>query len=463
MNSPQNNLQGDIMSNENAYYRRRSLFGPLLLVGIGVLFLLRNIGIIPHLGWWFSRYWPVILILLGVSRLVEQLWARQKGYPAPGIGGGGVFLLILLIIVGMGASATRNVDWSGWSNDVNIDNDDFFRWFGSRYEFNSNFAQTIEPGKTVKIVVSRGDVTVSPSNDDQTHVVIHKVLSGDSESEAKTRNDETNPRFQQQGNLWLLDLTGDKYSRGRFNLDVQVPKNFPLSLVSNRGDIHVSERGGNVDLECDRGNASAENIKGDANLQVRHGNITVKNVEGDVTVHGSMLRTNISDVTGLLSLNGDYWNTTELARIGKQVTFRSDRTDMQFGKLEGDLTMEPGNLRASALVGPFRLRTSSKNVQLDQLNGDVQIEDRNAPVELHLKAPLGRVDVDNHRGQIIVDVPRDSAFQVDAESNNGNIQSDFDLDINNSRRDAIARGTVGKGGPQFRLRTERGTIHIRKD
>ena len=59
MNSPQNNLQGDIMSNENAYYRRRSLFGPLLLVGIGVLFLLRNIGIIPHLGWWFSRYWPL--------------------------------------------------------------------------------------------------------------------------------------------------------------------------------------------------------------------------------------------------------------------------------------------------------------------------------------------------------------------------------------------------------------------
>src|SRR5947209_409816 len=186
------------MSNGTPYFRRRSLFGPLLLVIIGVLLLLFNIGVIPIWWLWFSRYWPVILILLGVSRLVEQLWARQKGYPAPIIGGGGIFLLILLFSFGMVASATRNVDWSGWSNDVNIDNDDFFRWFGSRYEFNSDFTQTIEPGKTVKIVVSRGDLTVSPSNDDQTRVVIHKVLSGDSESEAKTRNDETNPRFQQQ-------------------------------------------------------------------------------------------------------------------------------------------------------------------------------------------------------------------------------------------------------------------------
>ena len=125
--------------------------------------------------------------------------------------------------------------------------------------------------------------------------------------------------------------------------------------------------------------------------------------------------------------------------------------------------MESGNLRASSLAGPFRLRTSSKNVEIEKLDGDVQIEDRNAPVELHLKAPLGKVDIDNHRGQIIIDVPADSGFQVDAESNYGNIQSDFDLDINNNRRDATARGSVGKGGPQFRLRTERGTIQIRKD
>jgi DUF4097 and DUF4098 domain-containing protein YvlB len=261
----------------------------------------------------------------------------------------------------------------------------------------------------------------------------------------------------------MMDLTGDKFSHGRFNLDVQIPKNFQISLVTSRGDIHVSDRGGNVNLESGRGSVFAENIKGNTTVQLRRGNLTVKNVDGDVTVGGSVLDTEISDVTGALALNGDYWSGFQLARIAKQVSFKSDRTDMQFAKLQGDLTMERGSLRASSLAGPFRLRTSSKNVELEKLDGDVQIEDSNAPVELHLNAPLGKVDVDNRRGQIIVDVPANSGFQVDAESNNGNIQSDFDLDINNNRRDATARGTVGKGGPQIRLRTERGTIQIRKD
>jgi DUF4097 and DUF4098 domain-containing protein YvlB len=365
----------------------------------------------------------------------------------------------------MGASAARNVNWSKLDEGVDFNDDDFFNWFGNRYEFTNSFAQTIEPGKPVKILLTRGNLNVTPSTDDQTHVTVHKSLFGDSESEAKSRNDATNPKFEQRGDFWLLDLTGDKFTHGRFNVDVQVPKNFPISLFTSRGDIQVSDRGSQVDLESGRGSVSAENIKGNASLKVRRGNVTVKHVDGDVTLSGSVLRTDISDVTGLVALNGDYWNTTELARIGKQVSFKSDRTDMQFSKLDGDLSMESGNLRASSLTGPFRLRTSSKNVELEDLNGDVQIEDRNAPVELHLKAPLGKVDVDNQRGKIIVDVPADAGFQVEAESNYGNIQSDFDLNITSDRRnrDVIARGTVGKGGPQIHLHTDRGEIHIRKD
>src|SRR5438045_1764301 len=267
----------------------------------------------------------------------------------------------------MGASAARNVNWSELEGDVNINDDDLFGWFSSRYEFTNNFSQTIEPGKPVKITVARGDISVTPSSDDQTHVIVHKALSGDSESEAKSRNDATNPKFEQRGNIWLLDLTGDQFTRGRFNLDVQVPKNFPVSLFTTRGDIHVSDRSGNIDLESKRGSIFAENIQGNATLQLRRGNVTVKHVDGDVSVGGSVYRTEIADVTGALALNGDYWNGFQLSRIAKQVSFKSERTDMQFGRLAGELSMDSGNLRASSLAGPFRLRTSSKNVEFEKL------------------------------------------------------------------------------------------------
>jgi hypothetical protein len=45
--------------------------GPVILIGIGVLFLLDNLGILP-LGE-VLRYWPLILIGIGVYSLYSRL------------------------------------------------------------------------------------------------------------------------------------------------------------------------------------------------------------------------------------------------------------------------------------------------------------------------------------------------------------------------------------------------------
>ena len=48
----------------------RSLAGPLILITIGTLFLIQNLA---HINVWriFWRYWPAILIAIGISKLVE--------------------------------------------------------------------------------------------------------------------------------------------------------------------------------------------------------------------------------------------------------------------------------------------------------------------------------------------------------------------------------------------------------
>lgn len=43
------------------------MVGPLLLIVIGVLFLLRNIY--PYFG--FEKMWPVILIVIGLAKVIE--------------------------------------------------------------------------------------------------------------------------------------------------------------------------------------------------------------------------------------------------------------------------------------------------------------------------------------------------------------------------------------------------------
>jgi len=45
--------------------------GAVILITVGVLFLLANLGWIPHLGPLLRQWWPVILIAVGVWMLIK--------------------------------------------------------------------------------------------------------------------------------------------------------------------------------------------------------------------------------------------------------------------------------------------------------------------------------------------------------------------------------------------------------
>lgn len=63
--------------------RRRvasQVFGGLILIGIGVLFLLRQLGYVSYdIGDLFSNFWPVILIILGIQGLLKGLERGRGG------------------------------------------------------------------------------------------------------------------------------------------------------------------------------------------------------------------------------------------------------------------------------------------------------------------------------------------------------------------------------------------------
>src|SRR5437879_13580147 len=93
--------------------KRRSMTGPFVLIIVGVIFLLGNLHLISweRLGIWFAHYWPLLLILWGVLKLVEHNRAKQEGVAAPGIGAGGVFLLMFLIVAGLTGGPEARVNW----------------------------------------------------------------------------------------------------------------------------------------------------------------------------------------------------------------------------------------------------------------------------------------------------------------------------------------------------------------
>src|SRR5271167_4583867 len=89
---------------------RRSLSGPIILIAIGTVFLLGTLGVLDwhNLGHWFAHYWPVLLIISGVIKLVEYQQAQREGTRAPGLSSGGIFLIIAIIICGLIATQTSH-------------------------------------------------------------------------------------------------------------------------------------------------------------------------------------------------------------------------------------------------------------------------------------------------------------------------------------------------------------------
>lgn len=451
---------------QTPYYRPRprSIVGPLVLITIGVLFLLRTTGVISFQAFrgWMVHYWPVLLIIWGVAKLLEHFWARQRGEPTPRLGAGAIVLLVFFILFGTAATETANWNWRGIGDEMGAD-PDWGNWFGNNYDFTEPLAQPLAGGSEIKILSARGDINVTASTDNQIHAVVRKSVRSDSQENANRLNDSTHPKFTQQGNVWLLDLTSGDFEKVRFDLDLQVPRQMALSLATRRGSLSVSQHEGNVDLTTDRGDLTADTIKGTAMLHVRRGSVTIKQITGNVQVDGEVEDGNVSDVTGTLDFNAGYNGNVELSHIGQRLHLKSIRTDLQLAKLDGDISLGHGDIRASSVAGPVKLTTRSNEVHFEDVSGEVDVENRNGLVAIRPKTPLGNIDISNSHGGIELELPESAGFRLDAQSTNGNIDvNDFGVNVDNQRRDATARATIGKGGPDIRLRTDRGSIQVRK-
>lgn len=459
-------------------YRRRSLAGPLVLILVGLIFLLANMHAITwaRLAFLFANYWPALLIVWGVVKLAEHMQARSQGYPAPGIGAGGVVFIVFLIIFGMAATEAARVNWHEFGNAVDVDDSDLANLFGSSYNYTDQLEQPYTAGTAIQIVSDRGDVSVNAWDEQKIRVVVHKKVVAGSEGEAQKINQETKPLLNTAAGTLSINAntTGAGARVGILNprmvssdLEIYVPRAAAVDVSVRRGDVVVRGRDAGVKAATTHGDITVEDVKGDANIQLRSGSVRADQVTGDVTVAADRIAdTTLSNIGGGAHLNGEFTGSMKLSKIAKGVQFTSSRTDMRFARLDGELTMDLGELRANALAGPFTIVTHSKDIHLDDVSGDVKVENSNGEIEVQAaaKAPLGAIDIQNRKGEVRVTVPAKSSFSLEARTRRGEIESDFsELKVESpTRGESTASGAVGSGGPHLQISNEYGGIAIRK-
>jgi DUF4097 and DUF4098 domain-containing protein YvlB len=457
----------DQMRAQRRSLRRGSIVGPLMLLSLGVVFLLAQMG---RLSWgqsmeWYSRWWPAVLIAAGLVLVIEWAIDEQRGSTAGQVrvlGGGVVFLLIVLALAGLAARGIAyGLDW----HDHALGNG-YTRWdhlFGDRHDADSSMNWSLPSASTLVIRDPHGDVSVTGSSTDgQVHVSIHTQTYAWKEADAEAKAKELQPAFSNNGGVLTLNVSS--IEGGQADLTVQMPGNAPLTIQANRGDVTVTGMSAPVTLTANHGDVDVSSLNGGATVHVNDSDssINLHSIRGPVSLQGHSGDVDISDITGDVALQGDFYGSTHFAHVNGAVHFDTSRTHFGIARLDDEITIERGSLDGTQMLGPLVLKTEDKNITLDRVQGTIDIGNSNGTVEVTAASPLGTIAIQNRRGSVDLGLSGNGGFLLNAQTRNGDMENDFGLSAEHKDETRTLNGQVGTGGPSVTVATSNGDVTVRR-
>ena len=447
--------------------RRGSIVGPLIILAVGVVFLLAQMG---KLSWgqsldWYGRWWPAVLIAAGVVLLLE--WAvDQRRADATGqvrvVGGGVVFLLLLLVLAGLSSRAMHyGLAWRDQTLGNEYTRLDYL--LGDHHNTESAMSWAIPSGATLVIHNPRGDVTVSGSSSDgQIHVNVHTQTYSWKDSEAEQMAKQLEPTFSTDGGISTLKV--DPVQGGADDLTLEVPRSVAITIQADRGDVTVNEMSAPVIISANHGDVNVSAVHNSVTLHMNDddASATLHSIQGPVSVEGHSGDIDISDVTGDLTLQGDFFGSTDLEHVNGAIHFNTSRTQFSAARLDDEFSVDNDNLNASELLGPVALKTQNKNITLDRVQGSVDVSNRNGSVELTHTTPADAISIENQHGSVDVGLPGNAGFVLDAQTRNGDMENDFGLTPDGDKDSRTLRGRIAGGGPTVTIATTDGDVTVRR-
>jgi len=275
---------------------RGPIFGALFLIALGALFLYSNL--VPDWSpWWIiARYWPVLLILIGVAKLWDVLRMRNlpPGAPPPrrhGEAWAAVAMVVLVCLILAGARG-RSARWT----------------YGLQHESKSVEAQGADSVR-VSLDMPAGELTLRggadkllDANFDYNGSVGRPSVSYDLSGKEGhlTISQDGGPHIGRTENTWALTLNND------------LVRELKLDMGAGRGELNLRGLGlTKLDVDMGAGDLTTD-LTGDWKQDV---NVRIEGGAGRATVRlpkGVGVRVRASggigsiDVQGLRS-DGDYY------------------------------------------------------------------------------------------------------------------------------------------------------------
>ncbi|MGA8145628.1 MAG: DUF5668 domain-containing protein, partial [Candidatus Acidiferrales bacterium] len=384
----------------NGSRERTSIFGGLILIFLGALFLLHRFDPDLGIGHLIGRYWPVLLIVWGIAKLVEHLSAqRTGGVRAPVLSGGEAALLVLLVAVLGGIWLTDVIHTR--NPELEIDN---IGLFSQRHSENEELpSQTIPSESQVTVQTGRGDLTIHAGEGNEIRVEVTKSGSAPSEKSVRERLKGVGVVIEQSGGGYVVHPVNQNETSGSVSvdLDVELPKKVLLTATSARGDINISGIGGAISASTQNGDVEIHDAGSDVNVQLQKGDARISNVPGNVRISGKGSQIDISDVAGDALLEGDFYGPIRVRNVTKTTHYAWQRTDLTLLRLTGQLELDSGEIDISDVTGFAKIATHNKDIQVENVADRLDITDSHGDIEVrYSEPPHEEINIVNDSGGI---------------------------------------------------------------
>lgn len=360
-----------------------------------------------------------------------------------------------------------------------------------------NFSGTINTrdGAHLRFVTDLGSITIHTHDaatvDYRAHV---ETDSSAPNARALLRNFQFAGREMLNGVL-LRGVAFGHPSAGRLwvTLDVTVPKDYALDVVTGGGNITTDDVNGRANLQTQGGNITTGNINGTARLvAVAGGHITVKNVAsefvaetggghittghigGNATMRTSGGHIRSESIDGAASLETGGGNIT-LEHAGAALFAQTNGGQIQVGEAAGlvQAKTDGGGIRVVRASGAATLESADGSIYLTQVDGSVKASTETGGITAWFVSPAKNTsesELESSNGDIVVYISRALPVTIDAQVEMGQshgfvVDPSFPIKVYydngpGGERVARAEGALNGGGEVLHLRTIAGNIRL---
>jgi Putative adhesin/Domain of unknown function (DUF5668) len=449
-----------------------TIFWGLTLVAIGGLLLARNLGYSIPIWGYVARYWPALLIAWGLLKFVDYYRFRNAGDNRPLFSGGEVALLIFIIFLGSAITTAANIS-PDIGNIFEIGDLDLWDITGNNFTFDEHQEAAVPAGSTIEIVNLYGNVEVRPSDSDRVILDVKKTVRASNKDEADRLEKDFTFSISNDGSKYRIasnrddrpGFRGIPRQRYKSSLTVQVPKRSTLRVDNRNGRVSIQDLAGDQQVSNRYGQVDVHNITGAVQIENRNGSVIAQDISDSVRINNRYSVTAVKNIGGNLEI-GTRNGSVDVSGVKGNATISNSYAPITVENVQGELTITGRNnsVDVQHIEGDLRADSSYQNVTIRDARGAVTVNSRNGDLLVSfVRPPQKNILISSLYGNITLELPPNSPFTIDARTEFGQIDSEFEgLNTSRSNRERSLTGRFGQGGPQITISARNGDIHVER-